>query len=251
VVVLFGVVLAVGGAVGIAQLPLRDTLRADVGNLMLLAALLAMVKFRRHRQRNVEDRRYELCAELLSTLARDSDPRSELALRLDLSNSTSEDKHTDSKAWKTDRGSYRLVEYTDPWLELSGRLFDGTRYRVGWTDRVRLRRSVTGRKNKTKSKQKRKMTVELQLKVKPSKVAGLDCLGNALKQELQIAGAPLKSLKMAPDGIAVKASVPEAHVINQPGSESRKQAHTARMLLMGMYQAIGCAKQRRRRIAAG
>ncbi len=245
VVVGLGLALAAAAHFGIGELPLRKTLQADIGNALLFAALTSVLMFRRHRHHNVEDRRYELCAELLSTLARDSDPLSEIALRLDLGLSTVASKQTDRKTYKNRRGRFYVRVYTDSWLDLRGRLLDGTRYHVSCTDVVKAKRVVKGRKNKTKQKSKSKQKVAIQLKVKPSKAPGLAHLGNAARQALAIAPISINSVAVAVDGIAVKASFAQSVARGRSGAE--RQGHASRMLLMGMFQVIGFAKRRRKR----
>ena len=228
------------GIYGIDVAPIRFTLKADAANLLVLAGIVAYWIFRRSQGRNFEDRRYELCAELLSTVARDSDPRSEINLHLDLGISTTKEKQSDEKKLSGGGRTRHIKVYTDPWLELRGRFLDGTRYAVVWTDVVKTQRSVSGRKNKTKQKHKKKMALTVQLKVKPSKVAGLAQLENAARQALRLpSGCQLQSLKVTNGAIGAKISSPKA--------DPQRQAHQTRMVLMGLFQVLGYAKKLRKR----
>lgn len=129
---------------------------------------------------NLENRRYELAERILRFLRRDSRPDAVVSIQTDLRKPTHKSKYTR----KGKVGVWNVNYYTDRWLQIQGRLLDGTAYQLRVVERHQVRsKTYRSSSGKTKSKTKTKSATELnlRLKVKTRTYPGLATTGDASK----------------------------------------------------------------------
>lgn len=115
--------------------------------------VVSMIISSMNNKHDLPNRRYELLREVVDLLSRDMPKDSTFELVLDLAPANVKRK----KVRQEKVGDWDVTYFEDPWLQLAGRLVDGTSFEIQLTDRTQARkkwaRSRSGKsKLKTKSK---------------------------------------------------------------------------------------------------
>jgi hypothetical protein len=154
-----------------------------VGCVVGLAGLILLItaisrKFV-HKRMDVENRRYELAAELLRYLSKDMAPDAVLDGTIDF-----RAHNHKNKLQRSDKvGLWNAKFFVDPWMTLTGRLLDGTKFTITMIqkhqDRHRTKRSASG---KTKHKYKTKASSEaiVALRIKPHRYPEVAALSGSV-----------------------------------------------------------------------
>lgn len=142
---------------------------------------------------DLESRRYELMDTVLKLVGEDIADEAQLTLHMDMRPAT----HPSKKQRQGKVGSWNVTYYLDPWLRLSGKLCDGTRFKLAMVEkhqeRTKIKRSRRG-KIKRKSKQKSSTETLLQLTPKPGRYSQLQAIGGDARGAIQL-----------PENVTVKA----------------------------------------------
>ncbi len=159
---LLWVLTVAAGAAAVVIWPL-----AILAVLLLIAAVVFSVKWGRASKLDLENRRYELVAQLLELVGRDSDWSQPLHVYLDLRPAD----HGSKLQSTHEQSPWTIQTFIDPFMSLEGTLGDGTRYKLGATERRRIRsgwkRGSSGKlKHKTKTKSKYRFEVDLIVRTK-------------------------------------------------------------------------------------
>lgn len=147
-----------------------------------------------HKRMDVDNRRYELAAELLRYLSKDMAPDAVVDMAIDFRAHNHKNKL--DRSGKT--GLWNTKFFVDPWMTLTGRLLDGTKFSITMIqkhqDRHRTKRSASG---KTKHKYKTKASSEavVTLRIKPHRYPDVATLSGTVQSA---------SIRLPP-GIRVKA----------------------------------------------
>ena len=197
-----------------------------------------------HTRQNLEDRRYELLANLLPLLDSDMAPDAELTVRMDFRPSADHSKHVGSSKIR----GWDVESYKDPWLELSGRFVDGTSFVIGVVHslqkRSRTKISASG-KYKRKTKEKEKAHIALRLSAKPAKYPRWTQVSAGVQMAVQLPeGATLLNLETNGHRMAMKVGIPSDWDEAKPGESKVRYSgsQTIAMMLMSLYQVLNLAK---------
>ena len=105
--------------------------------LLLIAAAIfgigfiySITRYLKFKRTNVDNRRYELLDELLTLISVDADHRHPIKVRLDCRPTAHKDKFVS----KGKAGTWDVKYFADPWLNLTGRLLDGTNFELTKTE---------------------------------------------------------------------------------------------------------------------
>jgi hypothetical protein len=223
---------------------------------LLIATIVSWIVRSRRKRLDTEDRRYELVGQLLRLLKTDMAADATVNVRLDLG-------PADARA-KFDRegeaGPWSVKYYVDPWLQLRGRLLDGTRFLVTMIEktqhRSRWKRSASG-KMKRKTKTKSGSEASLLLKIKPSRHPALQKLGSDANGALQLPPeVQPKDLQVTAEGIVLKTRLDPEWVV--PGPNEREEdmtgpsgPHAVAMMFLSLYQILNLSKAIGKKAAAG
>ncbi|MEM7232781.1 MAG: hypothetical protein AAF517_11425 [Planctomycetota bacterium] len=210
------------------------------------ATIFCFVQKSRKGRLNLTNRRYELVDGLLHLLKVDMSKDAVVHVAIDFNRSDSKEKFVRNGQANT----WKVKFYEDPWLELKGRLLDGTSFQLGITDRTQHRsktkRSASG-KLKTKSKSKRSSVAVLRLKIKPRKYPGLEAYAEDAEGALQLPTSAMgKDMFVDENGLVLKV------LLNDSWKANARKHHeeavvgdgidiTARMFL-SCYQVLNLAK---------
>jgi hypothetical protein len=150
-----------------------------VSGLLLIGGIVFLVQFNQLKAADLDNDRLALAQELLETLAPDLSPKRPLHLSLWHGDcfhwGTVTGKRTEGY-WLTGRTTYS--EHADRWLSLSGRLQDGSVFKLSVTQSGK-RKSKAKRKY-TKMHERSEERVRLSLRVPPALYPHLDRLQGAL-----------------------------------------------------------------------
>lgn len=153
--------------------------------ILLVVSIVLTVRWRRAKARDLENRRYELCARLLDMLGPDLDAAQPVQIQLDLRAAD----HPAKLTGETNTPPWKNKHYVDPWLWLQAALLDGGRLTLRCTERKRVRRGWkrgSSGKMKRKVKAKSKHEVAVQVAVKPAKHPNIDALAKNGRGAVQL-----------------------------------------------------------------
>lgn len=215
--------------------------------LMVIALptfVVAMFKYVHYTSTDLDNRRYELLSGLLQLIRTDMATDATLSLRMDLR----PHDHKDKFDREGTAGVWDVKHFYDPWLELQGRLLDGTKFTLEMIEkqqnRFRWKQSRSG-KWKRKSKRKNASEALLYLQVKGEKYPNLNVLANDIQDALKLPEwAAVKSVTAEADSLTlrVKCKVPwEAAQPNQSPPRCDGVHLTASMFL-SLYQGLNLCK---------
>ncbi|MCA9139814.1 MAG: hypothetical protein KDB00_23740 [Planctomycetales bacterium] len=241
-VVVFGFVLFF---VGIAFLFMDRTTPAWVTGGVGLATIFTSFTILAMRSGlDLDNRRYELVAGILGLLQRDMASDAPIQLTIDFR----EHNHKDKFVRSGKVGRWDAKFYVDRWLEMKGRLLDGSKYSVSMIqkhqDRSRTKRSVSGKmKYKTKTKGSCEAVVSIKFKEK--------CYPQKPPNDLELyksANLPewveLKSFKTEGDILTIRATTTEewnSRTATQ-GNVARDGVHWLAMMFMNVYKQLNRSK---------
>jgi hypothetical protein len=144
---------------------------------------------------NLENRRYELAERILQFLRRDSRPDAEVFIETDFRKPNHKAKHVR----KGKVGVWSVNYYTDRWLQVRGRLLDGTAYQLQAVEQHQVRtksyRSASG-KAKTKTKTKSATELIFRLRVKRRRYPRLPAAEDARRSVQLPMWASLKACRI-------------------------------------------------------
>ena len=207
-----------------------------------------VVAHRLRRRHNTEDRRYQLARALLTVLSRDIAPEQPVRLRMDLRPANTKDKLVSAEKQSVYNGTARIGKFVDPWLELQGRLMDGTRFVLSFCEHTTVKNAVKGRKNKFKTKTKQKDRASVELRVKPGKLPALARIAPRGRGALQLQpGHQLRKYDGTTDRLFAEVGFPP----RIPGDAESDEAwlssrrECAIQMMLGLYQVIHAAKKLR------
>ena len=219
---------AVIGGVGLAFLISGAAMRALRGKL------------------DVDDRRYELVAGLLHYLSRDMSASENVSVTLDLL------PHNHKKKYQSSGkvGYWNAKFYLDPWLTMTGRLLDGTRYSITMIekqqDRHRTKRSASG-KLKTKRKTKNASEAIVTLRVKEKRYPKVAALATAVDPgSVRLpAWVNVKSVGVEGESLAFRSTTKSGWDVNGIGDSpaSRDGVNWVAMKLIYLYSLLNSAKK--------
>lgn len=253
---IFGVVaIAVPGIVAFS-LASGEMIGAAVaaGAVGLVAAIYCFVQYKRYRRQNVDDRRYMLTSKLVELLRVDLAPDATVQTKVDL-------RPVDDKS-KLERqgqvGAWKVRFFRDPWLQLSGRLLDGTSFELSQTDlhqaRSKRKRSRSG-KIKFKSKTKSAFEAELRLRFKPAKYRHMATLKADAEQAVQLPqGVTMKRLRYSDRELGLRVTSKSSWCVRGPEERVGRGIDATRalsLMFLSLYQILNLSKAIQKSAAAG
>ncbi len=198
--------LVVFAMAALVTLNLAD--RGPVGSMgvvtgaLLVAVVAAFIRMKSFSAGDLPNERYELVGGLAELLAADMADGGEFSV--DLAFGPTETSGHGTGGPDT-IGLWKVAHFAQQWLQLSGRLLDGTRFRLTVTERVQRRtrwaRSASG-KTKRKSKAKTRTEFALQLRPKAGKYPHLGRLGDHVQGVVKLPG-PVQCKRIESDGRAL------------------------------------------------
>ncbi len=244
VAVLGGIVGAAGVVIGFVTgfgNPAAIGLLLVIGAFVLILGIAFRAKFAR---RNFADKRYELLHHLLQLLDKDTAAEAAVTVRLDLARPDTAQKFVS----KGQVGYWKAKFFEDPWLQLTGRLLDGTAYSLTVVEKCQHRsRWKTSRSGKSKHKTKTKTATMavLRLKPKPSKHRHLARLASDAADAVQLPSwAMLKSIEIEGGVLLLKASVKSEWSV--PAAERGQPlcdgVQLIAMMFLSLYQVVNLSK---------
>ena len=189
-VLAFFSVIWVAESNGIAAIPI----------VLIAVAVVTGVLAGRWNRLDVPDLRYGLPPQLTEMLSRDMAKGSTFDTRIDFSKPTQKSKQTSKGPWPR-RSGWTQTFFEDPWLWLSGKFLDSTRFTLTLTEitvvRSGYKRSRSGkRKHKTKTKPKG-MIAELHLVFPRKRYGAVKMLSSELRGAINLPqDAALKRIKV-------------------------------------------------------
>lgn len=217
--------------------------------LCLAGFVLSIVQTVRHGRSNLANRRYELAAEVLRLLEKDSPKDATVELQLDLQNP----HHASKKQREGKVGPWQVKYFVDPWLKLQGRFLDGTAYRLIGTEKYQARKKrYRGRSGKWKSKSKSKSATQITLSLKPSakRYSGIEQLSGDVAKSVQLPDwSHSKSVGVANGRLHLTAATTAnwKGQLPQPNSPDEVSGpHLVAMMFLSLYQALNQARTSRK-----
>jgi len=222
------------------------------GGLLVITIVAFIIRGRRKRL-DTEDRRYELLGQVLKLLKADMADDATIKVRLDLGKADTKAKFDK----KGQAGRWKVKYYVDPWLQLRGRLLDGTRFLLTMIDKTQHRScwktSMSGKK-KYKTKTKHGAEASLLLKVKPSRHPALQKLGTDASAALQLPpNVEAKDLQVGAEGITLKTRLDPDWAVPGPNDADDNMGgpHMVAMMFLSLYQILNLSKAIGKKAAAG
>ena len=247
--VLFGIASFFGLAIS-KQLDRNTVLAVIWLGLCFCGFVFCIMQYRKHSRSDLANRRYELLEEVLRLLLRDSSEKETVAVRLDLQRPD----HTTKRTGEGKVGPWSVKYYADPWLDLSGRLLDGTSFRLEGLEKYQARRKTyrsTSGKTKSKSKSKNALQVTLSLKPSAKQYVTPDAIAAKLESTVQLPGwSARKSVGLHKDRLQLTAqTTAEWHgkpLPPQPDDTTYASGpHLVAMMFLSLYQALNESRTKR------
>ena len=219
--------------------------------LCLCGLITCIVKYLKHGQSDLPNRRYELVEEVLRLLEKDSASNEPVIVRLDLQRPD----HTSKKSREGKVGPWDVQYFLDPWLDLSGRFLDGTSYRLQGLEKFQARhKKYRGRSGKSKSKSKTKSALQVTLSLKPNakQYAEPEAISSKLKNTVQLpewsgqksVGVHKARLQLTAQTTAAWHGKPLPH---QPDEKTYASGpHLVAMMFLSLYQALNQSQTKRK-----
>lgn len=224
----------------------------NAGMLLVIPACIAVagfifsiVKYVGTAKLDVEDRRYLIAQAIVHNLSADMGENDLVGLEIDFSN------YQDGELKGTEGGGFmsseKAMSYALPWLQMKGRLVDGTRFRLGVTQCVKRKERSKRKYTKVKEAFSEKLTVTLA--VKPRLQPHLAQAAAMLKARGRLNGLTLRQVSTDGKVLTVQAMTPRLatihgryRVTNENAAIRTCNHHTVLGLLLACYDAIGRAK---------
>ena len=234
----FGVVLLVGAAVA--------TILSIVGLSRVVNTLKMLTEFNRKAAEiskiDLDNRRYELVAGVVRLLSADISSDALLTVAKDFRDHDHRDKRLPTRYV----GDWNNSSYIDHWLQLRGRLLDGTKFTIRLIEKQQLRRRQkisASRKQKTKTKTKTSSEAILTLKVKPKRYPRVTAQHDVMGQYVKMPEwAVLKSVDVSGPQLTLRSTTTSVWTA---GSKSPKEGETkcdgvqwVAMMLVSFYEML-------------
>lgn len=218
----------------------------------VLACIILGVLFFSSRKRAFDGRCDVLLARALDFLSRDMPPEAPVQVILDLRSHTHPQKLV--RTGKVHQWNVKF--YVDKWLLLSGRLLDGTTFRLAattrWQARSKTKRSSSG-KTKWKHKTKESTVLGLRLRFKPERYSHVATIADAKRAVQLPKGVTLRAVATSSDSALLAATLPKWENVpagREPGN-SVSGPHTVAMMFLSLYQVLNLSKELDRAGKAG
>jgi hypothetical protein len=154
-----------------------------IGIIALIGAIVAGVQRWRLGSFDLENRRYEMVHGVLGMVGRDMDKDQKVNIRLDLRTPQHDSKYVAEGV----RGRWTVKFYSDPWLQMRGKLLDGTVFDIYIVEKYQARGKWGGRRgNKWKTKDRSATEVILELTPKPEKYPQVESLADQLYSAVRL-----------------------------------------------------------------
>jgi hypothetical protein len=127
-------------------------------------------KYSHHQKTDIENKRYELAAELLRYLGADIKPETEVDLRIDFHSHL-------TPGFQTEKVGYSS-KYELPWLNMAGKFADGNRFEFAAELNVKRKEKPKRKYTKVKEDASQDLTLELALRNPPPDAALFNHLAN-------------------------------------------------------------------------
>ncbi|HIF01264.1 MAG TPA: hypothetical protein EYG03_29045 [Planctomycetes bacterium] len=231
----------VGGVVDVAGL-----VGGGVGVVGLATIVFAVIRRFLHGQLDVDDRRYELAAGILTYLSRDMAADEQVSVEIDFRPHNHKSKFVE----KGKVGYWNAKFYVDPWIILKGRFLDGTKYAVSMIekqqDRHRTKRSASG-KLKTKTKTKNASEAIVTLKVKQKRYPELSAHASTVDaSSVRLPGwVSVKTVGVEEEGLTLRSTTKLGWDVYSPGEREQEHdgVHWIAMKFMYLYSLLNQAKK--------
>ena len=188
--------------------------------ILAVAGVVCLIVRAYYKAGNTEDRRYQLLGRLLELLGTDMGDDAQLRVRLDLSRPDARSKFVR----KGSAGSWKVKFYRDDWLDLQGRLLDGTAFQVLCTELFQHRsRWATSSSGKLKHKTKTKSAAQFHVRLKPKakRYKHLSTLGSKAMGAVQLSGgAEPKGIEVRDGLLALKTKLKRDWVVGPRGKHA-------------------------------
>ncbi len=211
------------------------------GAIALIVGLVVRFQYGRG---NFDDKRYRLLGKLLHLIGKDTAQEAQLQVRLDLRRPDTRDKFVSEGS----AGPWKVKFYRDPWLQLQGRLLDGTSFQVAAIElsqyRSRWKTSASG-KSKHKSKTKTATEAVLCLRPKITKYEhAVQFSAEAAKDAVKLPDwVALKSIDITDRGLTLKVKAKAPWNIASRGKQpERDGVHMIAMMFLSLYQILNLSR---------
>lgn len=149
---------------------------------------------------DVPDVRYSLPARLVDMLGRDMPKGATFETRIDFSNPADKKKKISEEPWPARRG-WKQAVFVDPWLFLSGKFLDDTRFVLSMTEMTVVRsgwkRSASGKRKHKKKTKPKGMEAELSLQFSRKRYGAVTALRSDIQSAIALPpGVTLKKVKV-------------------------------------------------------
>ncbi len=191
-----------------------------------------------------EMRRFDAAEQIVKLISADTAGDSQVHFHLDMRPHDSREKLTgEGKA-----GGWDVKYYVSPWLTLTGRFLDGSRFDIRLITRFQARkkwkRSRSG-KSKRKIKTKESLRVYVGLRIKAEKYAHVGQLAQGAAPAVKLpAEARLHHLGITADALdlTVDASGWTAGAPQTPPAGQANAPHLVALMLLSLYQVLNLSK---------
>lgn len=249
IVLILGIVGMIGGiAMAAATQGAMQFVGLGLAGVGLLALIVGIVQRMRLGSYDLENRRYDFVDGLLRLISRDMGKEQALKMKLDLRTP----EHNDKFQHEGYAGPWSVKYYVDPWLELQGRLADGTAFSLEAVEKFQARGKWGGRRgNKWKTKNRSSTEMILVLRPKETRYALVEELGRDLYGALRLPPwCQLKLLHMQEGELWLRVTTlaeweapnPE----NTAGRPTFNGVDIAAMMFLSLYQVLNLSRQIRK-----
>jgi hypothetical protein len=231
--------IMIGGVAVFAAMP--------VGVLALIGLIIAAVQRWRLGEFDLENRRYELVHGMLNMLGRDMDKSQKINIRLDLRTP----QHDHKLRGEGVRGRWNVKFYHDPWLEMRGKLLDGTVFDIYVVEKYQARGKWGGRRgNKWKTKDRTATEVIVELTPKAEKYPKIDNMAEQLYGAVRLPQwVTIKLLHMHQGTLLLRVVTPAAWDCPPPPEPGKHPTPTSyngvdlvSLMFLSLYQPLNLTR---------
>ncbi len=202
-----------------------------------------------HARLNLEDRRYQIVADVVRHLSCDTPPDIRWRVRIDFND------YRQRRYLKERRGgsfaSVSSAKYAIPWLRLDGAFVDGNKFRVAVA--MTVKRKEKRKRKYTRVKEVFREQVTLMLRIRERRYTGLDGLDELIKAGRLPDGAAISSVSREGSRLTVTADTqPHLRLKGRHGTtgadatKNLADRHMILYLFLACYDALGqCSSLRK------
>lgn len=207
----------------------------------------------KHSRLNLDDKRYEVVIRLLRLIELDARPEETLQVRIDFG------KHDRRELLSREgtAGHWQVKYYVDPWLQMAGRFRDGTKFAIGFSEKIqhrsRWKRSRSG-KQKYKSKSKSGEQLNLVLRPKSTRYQNLSSLINEFEKSLRLPPyVTIKSFQPGADNISLKVEIRGDNQCQWRTNDSvvsakvKERVDLVAVMLLGIFETLNHCRELQKR----